>query len=597
MRSSWTKFRKTAAFALGLARARPREAQLTVLWATLQRATLFVIPLCTRTLIDGIARPRRSVFEWTVAILALGALAQAGTSYLSARASARFTHGVVADLRERMVAHLVRLPVAYLERERAGALTTRVLHGQEGLLRVLVTVVTEALAFAVVLLVALPLLLMIDPVLSVAAIAAGLLFLPVVGHRLTTSREAFHRSASAYAALTSALDELLAGIRVVKGAGREDDESRRYAERSRVRLQTVVAIADDEARHRFLSEAVRGLLTVAMVCLASIRMAHGAASIGALAAFGGIVALLAGSASSIVGQAPHAARALEGLADAGNFLEVEGELAVGRVSMRAPDRALGNLRFERVTFAHKPGHDVLHDVSFDVPAGALIGVVGPSGAGKSTLLDLAARFRTPTAGLVLLDGANVHSLPLGLYRDCVALVGQDVFLFDRSVRENVAYASPDASDDAIRAACQEANAEMLVDALPVGLDTGVGERGHRLSGGERQRLALARALLSDPVVLLLDEVTSNIDPVSEAQIARALRNQRGRRTTIVVAHRLSFIRDADAIVVLEGGNLVDIGTHDELVARPGHYRSMVQAAEGNLPAGSNQSRASGTFDT
>ncbi len=568
-----SQLRRAVALGLRLGAARRREAVATLLWTLVHRATLLVIPLCTRALINGVARPHGAVVEWTIGALAAGTFAQAIGANLSARWHARLAHGMVADLRERLVGHLMRLPIRELERERAGALATRVQHALEGLMPLLVSAAVEALALSIVLLVALPLLVSIDPALTAFAIVAGLSILPVVGYRLRRSREAQHRNMEAYAALTSALDELIAGVRVIKGAGREDDETRRYAARSRDRYQAVLAIADEEARHRLATESIRGLGAAALLLLGAMRVAHGAISMGDLAGFGALVALVAAPLSSIAGQAPHAARAVEGIADALEFLDLEPE-PTSPAARAAAARPRGELCFDRVSFAYEPGHEVLRGVSLVIPAGAL---VGPSGSGKSTLLDLVARLRAPSAGTLRLDGVDVAEHPLSHYRANVALVGQDVFLFDRSVRENVAYARPDADEPALLRACRDANADALVASLDGAFDAPVGERGHKLSGGERQRLALARAFVSDPAVLLLDEVTSNIDPVSEAAIAQALRAQRGRRTTLVVAHRVAFVRHADVIFVMERGELVDAGTHEELVGRAGRYREMVHA--------------------
>jgi ABC-type multidrug transport system fused ATPase/permease subunit len=509
-------------------------------------------------------------------LLAVGALAQAASALVGARANARLAERLAADLRERLVGHLLRLPIAYVERQRASALTTRVQHGLEGLLPFLVRTGVDAVAILSVLVVVLPLLVALEPVLTGTAAALSALVMLVARWRLRRSRDDFRRSSDTYAALTAALSEIIDGFRAIRGARQEELEFARYAQRSEARLTTSVEIADREAANRFGSESLRGMLAAALLFAGALQVAQGATSVANLVAFGALLGMLATPLSAILGQAPHVLRAASALADAREFLENPAE-ATSTEPATSDRQPAGALRFEHVSFAHPDGPDVLCDVTLDIKPGSLVGIVGSSGAGKSTLLDVAARIYAPTSGQVLLDGADVRSMPISRYRSLVAAVGQDVFLFDRSVRENVAYGRPDASEPAVHAACEAANALAAIASFPDGMASQVGERGHRVSGGERQRLALARALLCDPVVLLLDEVTSHIDPVSEAEIARALHAQRGRRTTIVVAHRVAFVREADLVCVIEGGRIVDQGSPAELLSRAGRFRDMVFA--------------------
>jgi ATP-binding cassette subfamily B protein/subfamily B ATP-binding cassette protein MsbA len=218
---------------------------------------------------------------------------------------------------------------------------------------------------------------------------------------------------------------------------------------------------------------------------------------------------------------------------------------------------------------------VLADISFDAPAGTMVALVGHSGAGKTTLSNLVARFHDPTEGRVTLDGHDLRDIELASYRRLLGIVEQDVFLFDGTIAENIAYANRGASDEAIAEAARAANAAEFIEALPGGYDTAIGERGVKLSGGQRQRIAIARALLAQPRILILDEATSNLDTESEQLIQAALARLMRDRTTFVIAHRLSTIRHADLIVVLEAGRVAEMGTHDDLIARSGRYREMV----------------------
>jgi subfamily B ATP-binding cassette protein MsbA len=244
---------------------------------------------------------------------------------------------------------------------------------------------------------------------------------------------------------------------------------------------------------------------------------------------------------------------------------------VNRLSLRTVQ---GDVRFEDVSFEYRPGLPVLNEVSFEAPAGTTTALVGPSGSGKSTLISLMMTFNRPTTGRVLVDGVDLANVRLRDYRSHLGIVLQDNFLFDGSVAENIRFSRPDASDAQIREVARVAHCEEFVSGFPEGYNTIVGERGVKLSGGQRQRIAIARAILADPRILILDEATSSLDSESEAQIQDGLRALREGRTTFVIAHRLSTIRSANQILVLDGGKIVERGTHEELMRLNGRYRQL-----------------------
>jgi subfamily B ATP-binding cassette protein MsbA len=249
-------------------------------------------------------------------------------------------------------------------------------------------------------------------------------------------------------------------------------------------------------------------------------------------------------------------------------------------SREALGEVRGAVEFRDVSFAYREGTPVLQDITFDAPAGTTTALVGPSGAGKSTLISLIMAFHYPDAGEILVDGRDLSRLRLIDYRRQLGVVMQDNFLFDGTIRDNIAYARPAATDEDIREAARIANADEFIDRFEDGYDTVVGERGVKLSGGQRQRLAIARAIIADPRVLILDEATSSLDSESEALIRDGLRQLRRGRTTFVIAHRLSTIQSADQILVLDGGRIVERGTHSELLRAGGLYRSLYERQQG-----------------
>jgi ATP-binding cassette subfamily B protein/subfamily B ATP-binding cassette protein MsbA len=373
--------------------------------------------------------------------------------------------------------------------------------------------------------------------------------------------------------------ETFSGIRVVRGFAREGAESVRFARGTNLQARTEILVWWWSRGVEIAWELFIPAATAALLWYGGTQVVEGRLTAGDLVMFLTYVTLLLGplevlanTATSLQTSLASLDRTLDLLGEQDEFAET----AARGTSSVEPADVRGDLRFERVGFRYPNSERaVLSDVSFHAPAGSMVALVGHSGAGKTTLSNLVARFHDPTEGSILLDGIDIRDIALGNYRRLLGIVEQDVFLFDGSIRENIAYARPDASDDEIRRAAAVARADVFIEKLDQKYDTRIGERGVKLSGGERQRLALARAVLADPRILILDEATSNLDTESERHIQAALGDILRGRTSFVIAHRLSTIQGADLILVMEDGRVVERGTHAELMQSSGRYATMV----------------------
>ncbi|MBL8848842.1 MAG: ABC transporter ATP-binding protein [Planctomycetaceae bacterium] len=373
--------------------------------------------------------------------------------------------------------------------------------------------------------------------------------------------------------------EAFGGMRVVRAFSRQRTESRRFMTANDVMARQELAVWWWARGIETVWELLLPLASAALMLYGGWAVLHGLLTVGDLMMFLayvlmllGPLAVLAESATSLQNSLSALDRVLDLLGEPREFAADGPNTQVSKAQIR------GDVALENVTFRYSEESPFsLHEIDLDVEAGQTVALVGPSGAGKTTLCNLVARFYDPVGGRVLLDGNDIREIDVENYRTLLGIVEQDVFLFDGTIAENIGYANREAGDAAIRRAARIANADEFIRALPEGYESIIGERGVKLSGGQRQRLAIARAVLADPKILILDEATSNLDSESERLIQQSLRTLMRDRTCFVIAHRLSTIRDADLILVVEGGRIVERGTHEELLANGGRYRDMVQA--------------------
>jgi len=514
-----------------------------------------------------------------VAVAVIRGLAQAAQSTLVNRVG----HGLVGRLQVELFGRLVRADLARLRTVHSGAHLSAVLY-DSGLVREAAT--TGLINYAQHGLTVVAMLIVMvtqDPYLTAIVLVAAPAASVLMRRFAKRTRKAARGAMTETSALSTAIMEGLDGVRVVKLENREAWEEARVAEVVERRQRHVIKGAAARAAAAPATETLSAVVVAAVIAYAGWRAGQGAINAGEFVAFLTSLMLASQSLRQLANLQGVFAEGTAAMRRVFAALDIEPEIREAP-GARVLGRARGEIRFEAVGFSYGPQMPALFDVTLQARPGETVALVGPSGGGKSTILNLIPRFYDATAGRVTLDGLDVREIALSSLRAQVALVTQEPFLFDESVRANIAYARPDASPEQVEAAARAAAAHDFITALPAGYETLVGEAGARLSGGQRQRIAIARAFLKDAPVLLLDEATSALDAESEAQVQLALERLMAGRATILIAHRLATVRGADRIYVVEAGRIVEQGRHAELVAAGRLYSRLARAQNLDLAA-------------
>jgi ABC-type multidrug transport system fused ATPase/permease subunit len=561
---------------------RPRRGVLLGALALMavNRVAGVVLPGSTKFLIDDvIARQRGDLLLPLVGSVLAATFVQAATAFALTQVLSKAAQRLIADMRRKVQEHVGRLPVAYYDANKTGTLVSRIMNDVEGIRNLIGTGLVEFAGGLLTAAIALLVMFRLSPGMTVVTFLSLAVFGLILQRAFGTLRPIFRERGRLYAEVTGRLTESLGGVRVVKGYHAEGREAGVFSAGVGKILANVLRTLTATSVLSLSSTLVLGLVGSAVMFVGAREVLAGHLTVGGLFTYTVFLGFLVAPMFQVVSIGTQLTEALAGLERTREVLRERPEDEDPRRTTALPDLR-GEVAFEDVVFAYEPGKPVLEGVSFRADPGTVTALVGPSGAGKSTMIGLVCAFHVPTSGRVLVDGIDLSTVRLDSYRARLGVVLQDTFLFDGTIRENVAFSRPAATEDEILAACRIARVDEFAERFAEGYETVVGERGVKLSGGQKQRVSIARAILADPRVLILDEATSSLDSESEALIQEGLAYLMRGRTTFVIAHRLSTIRRADQILVVEGGRIAERGTHRTLYARRGRYFEMYTTQHG-----------------
>jgi ATP-binding cassette, subfamily B, putative efflux pump len=539
-----------------------------------------VLPGTTKYLIDGvIIHHREDLLLKIVTVAAIATAVGAATDYALAQILGLAAQRSITDLRRKIQQHVQRLPVSYFDSTKTGVVVARVMNDAEGIRNLVGTGLIQLVGGLITAVIAIGILFYLSASLASIILGAVIFFAVVLYFAFKNARPMFKKRSEVSADVTGRLTEGISGIRIVKAYKAERHEARTFAHGAHKLLRLVVGTMRIVSGVGALSTFLVGAVGIVVMIVGGRQVLAGQMTVGGLISFTLYLGLVVGPVVQIVAIGTQLSEAFAGLERMREVLGERTEDADDPKRTHTP-RIAGDVEFRNVSFEYTPGVPVLKDVSFVAPAGTSVALVGPSGSGKSTLISLVAAFHRPTSGTILVDGYDLNEIRLDDYRGHIGLVPQDSFLFADTIESNIRLGNPRATNEEIARAARIAHVDEFAEKFENGYETVVGERGVKLSGGQKQRVAIARAIVADPEILILDEATSSLDSESEALIQDGLNELMKGRTTFVIAHRLSTIRKADQILVLEGGQIIERGTHQQLMAIGGRYRALYEKQYG-----------------
>ncbi len=551
----------------------PRRGLLAAGFALMlvNRAAGLVLPASTKVLIDYIIGQGRHNLLTPLLFAVIGAtLLQGGTSFALTQLLSKAAQRLISELRRKVQAHIGRLPLRFYDNNKTGTLVSRIMTDVEGIRNLIGTGLVEFVGGLLTALFSLIVLFRISALMTGLTLFFIILFAVVLQKAFKSIRPIFRERGKITADVTGRLTETLGGVRVVKGYHAETREEEVFESGVTRLLNNILKSLTATSLMGLSANVLLGIVGATVMFLGTRQIWAGQIKLGDFVMFTAFMAFLIAPVAQIVAIGTQLTEALAGLERTREILrELREEDDPLRTVTLGPIE--GEVIFDHVTFEYEPGKPVLHEVSFESKPDTATALVGPSGSGKSTIIGLVAAFYKPATGTLRVDGVDLSTVRLDSYRTQIGVVLQDTFLFDGTIRENVGFARPNATEREILEACRIARVDEFAERFDLKYETVVGERGVKLSGGQRQRVSIARAILADPRILILDEATSSLDSESEALIQEGLKFLMKNRTTFVIAHRLSTIRRSDQILVVEDGRVIERGDHQTLYAAHGRY--------------------------
>ncbi|MCC5939575.1 MAG: ABC transporter ATP-binding protein [Lunatimonas sp.] len=535
------------------------------------RLSGLVLPWASKYLMDDVIPSANFDFlKWLIAAVAGAVIIQSVSSYALTQILSVEAQHLISKLRAQVQAHIIRLPIRFFDTAKTGELVSRVMTDVEGVRNLVGTGLAQMVGGVLTSIICLVLLIVISPTLTLFVLIPVGVFGLISMKAFGKIRPIFRERGKINAEVTGRLTETLGGIRVIKGFNAENQEINTFEGGVNRLFLNVKSSLTTTSFVTSAATLLLGLASAGIMGIGGYMIMTETLTFGDFLAFTLLLGFMIAPILQMSNIGSQLTEAFAGLDRTEELMNQPLETADGMRTLAVPELK-GDVRFENVFFAYEEGKPVVKDISFHAPAGSVTALVGSSGSGKTTLSGLVASFLNPTSGTITVDGYNLRQLQLDSYRNQLGVVLQDDFLFEGTIRQNILFPRPNAGEDRLIQAVNAAYVNEFTDRFEDGLDTLIGERGVKLSGGQRQRIAIARAILADPKILILDEATSNLDAESEQYIQASLKDLMKGRTTFVIAHRLSTIRQADQILVIEKGQIVERGRHEELLAMTGRY--------------------------
>lgn len=542
-----------------------------LLLIALSRAASLVLPLKSKTLLDEVI-PNKDYEQLKNLLLVVGLaiLIQAITSFLLTRILSVQAQYLISELRAKVQKKVLSLPISFFDNTKSGALVSRIMTDVEGVRNLIGTGLVQLVGGTLTAVISLILLIKISLSMTLFVLIPVAVFGVVALKAFKYIRPIFRKRGVINAEVTGRLTETLAGVRVIKAFNAEEQENKSFEEGVDRLFQNVKKSLTATAVMTSSSAFLLGLASTGIMGIGGYKIMMGELTVGDFLSFTLLLGFMIAPIVQMSNIGSQLTEALAGLDRTEELMNMtaEEELANRTIELES---LKGDIEFKEVSFAYEENKEVLHSISFKAPSGSVTALVGSSGSGKSTIAGLTATFLNPESGKITIDGQDLSQVKLSSYRKNLGVVLQDEFLFEGTIRENIIFPRPNATEEQIQHAVKAAYVNEFTDRFEDGLETLIGERGVKLSGGQRQRIAIARAILADPKIIILDEATSNLDNESEALIQKSLTELMKGRTTFVIAHRLSTIKKATQILVIEQGNIAEFGNHDELIAKEGRY--------------------------